>query len=149
MPSLSRFNLSYRGLVFTSLLMLPTVVLAGSGQVQVSMSVRAGCLIQTPSNQAPDLGYLCSPNAGDFRLSLDNGRHADGIQRHLSDGQSRVPYQLQVALDNGKWLTANHALSIHLPENAPQLILQALSLPASPLERDLSYRDTVLATFEY
>lgn len=152
MPSLSRFNVSCCGLVFTALLMLPAMVLANSGQFQATMTVRAGCSATALSAGNPDFGYLCSPNVEDFRLSLDKGRHSNGVQRYLSDGQTRTPYRLQVIPDKGERLSADRMLSIRLPDSARTLMLQTVSTPIASeglsTGSDAS-KDTVLATFEY
>ncbi|GHC25705.1 hypothetical protein GCM10010082_18350 [Kushneria pakistanensis] len=99
----------------------------------------------------PGMGYLCSPNVGDFRLTLDGGRNGDGVQRYLSDGQTRIPYRLQVFTGQGERLRANRVLSISLPEGVSSLMLQAFNTPVAdmPPAEVGSPSDTVLATFEY
>lgn len=152
MPSLSRFNFSCCGLVFTALLMLPAMVLANSGQFQATMTVRAGCSTMPLPSENSGLGYLCSPSPGDFRLSLDGGRNGDGTQRYLSDGQTRTPYRLQVVTAKSKLHGAEDVFSIRLSESARTLMLQTVNTPIAPEKvptGNTSSEDTVLAIFEY
>lgn len=124
---------------------------ADSVQFQSTMTVRPGCSIMERSDERGESGYLCSPNVGDFRLTLDRGRYSDGTRRYLSDGEMRVPYRLQVFTGQGERLSADRVLSISLPENAPTLMLKAFNTPMATMP-DAAERlvgDTVVATFEY
>lgn len=152
MPQFSNSTSLCCGLVCTCLLTLPAMVMASSGQLQATMNVRAGCLIGAQSSERSDLGYLCSPNVGDFRLSLSDGRNGDGMQRYLSDGRTLAPYRLEVLTAQGEQHSADGVLSLRLPESARTLMLQTISSPIELQELPAGGRffsDTVLATFEY
>ncbi|MFC0338170.1 hypothetical protein SAMN05421848_2463 [Kushneria avicenniae] len=148
MPLASLSDCLRRTVTFMGALVLSGLAQASGGQFQSTMTVRAGCSVMDMSATAPGLDYLCSPNVGDFRLSLDAGRHGEGLQRYLSDGHTRTPYRLQVHSGQGERRNADRVLSISLPDTATTLMLQTFNTPVAALA-PATGTDTVLATFEY
>lgn len=144
----------HRLLVLLLSVMLSSAAWAGSSStLQLHILVLGGCTFKNWGDVTMDFGNLsggdksistrvpvnCSTGSN-FKVTLDNGLHANGSQRRLAqkNGAGRVPYSLSAMPDSG---TGNgRDFEINLTATVTQTDYQA-----SPIGQ---YSDTVIMTIE-
>ncbi|QLG89478.1 spore coat protein U domain-containing protein [Chitinibacter bivalviorum] len=144
----------HRLLVLLLSAMLSSVAWAGSSStLQLHILVLGGCNFKNWGDVTMDFGNLaggdksistrvpvnCSTGSN-FKVTLDNGLHANGTQRRLAqkNGAGRVPYSLIATPDSGTG--SGRDFEINLTATVTQNDYQA-----SPIGQ---YSDTVIMTIE-